>query len=397
MSFLKGFAVGAGTSILDNQQRMREKLERQRQEARQLSKVAEQRRQQADTVLQDIRNTSQSYGIDEQVLYSAYRNGDYEQYKGMIESVRQAEALRGTTTTPETLQSLYEVPSSVIENPADLSTEIKRIFGVIEQGLGEVEPDDVGIGRLLLRGLGIDEKGALARETVDGYSIEKLMDMPLPTMPQGDGGRISQDAYRIAARPTRSPGSLTNEQVARTVGPAIIGEIRSTLREAAFDSQFENLEPSIQAAVTAYVEQMEDPTVDSVMAAREEIIRQFVRPGQNGTYWVDTGSRDPDGNRMFHQINRDGVPIEGTRTAEDRIPRPSEIEVTPVIPSPSGTQVPQAGSPGELPPEGVHPVINHREHGTMVFTRMTPEGNAQYRTEDGRFFEFPPLATQPSQ
>ena len=391
--FFAGLATGAAQEITRGQERIRQRMEQQLQEAREYAKIARKRQEEADAVSQNIRNMSQSYGIDPKVLFSAYRNGHLEQYAGMIENVRQTQALQGVTATPEMLQSLYEVPASVLENPMDMDAEINRIFGVIEQGVSEVEPDDVGLGRLLLRGLGVDDGGGLERRTVGGYSVGNLMDMPLPSTPTGDGGRLSQNAYRLAATPRAEQGALNRNQIANAAGPAIVGQIRATLREAGAGSQFENLEPQILAAVTAYVEGMENPSVEAVLAAADQITEDFVFRGDDGLFWVDTGGRDPNGNRVFHQIDANGVPVPGSQRPEGQLPLPQrtpsvEEEQLPPAPStgtPAGVEPRQ---PAELPPEGVPPTYNHPDYGPLTFLRV--DGNEViYLTTDGRPVRFP--------
>ena len=397
--FFAGLATGAAQEVSRGQERIRQRMEQQLQEAREYSKIARKRQEEADAVSQNIRNMSQSYGIDPKVLFSAYRNGHLEQYAGMIESVRETQALQGVTATPEMLQSLYEVPASVLENPMDMDAEINRIFGVIEQGLGEVEPDDVGLGRLLLRGLGVDDGGGLERRTVGGYSVSNLMDMPLPSTPTGDGGRLSQNAYRLAATPREGAGRVfTPEQIRATATSVVTERIRTTLGP---EGATANAEARIQAAVSDELArriQAIGPGVsyEDIATQLDDVYNQFTRRTEGGRVFIDTFSTDSvGGERMFQEIDQNGVPIPGARIPESQLPplqeESPEIEVTdlprPASP-PEGVAGVEPRQPTELPPEGVPPTYNHPEHGPLTFLRV--DGNeVVYLTADGRPVRFP--------
>lgn len=199
--FWLGAAAGAADEVKAGQERARQRMERQLEEAKAYAQVAQKRRAEADGVKTQIKQMSASYGVSEKTLFSAYKNGNLEQLSKIYQTAQE----RNGNLSPEVLESLYTVPAGMESD--DIQGELNRIFGIVEQGVRE-EPqvDDASFSKLLFRAIGGDYTGAaedaLYGQTVQGYDVPTLLNMPLPVSPTADGGKINYDTAVVLDPPS---------------------------------------------------------------------------------------------------------------------------------------------------------------------------------------------------
>lgn len=233
--FFLGVAAGAAEKGQENYARIREKTARQLEEAKAYAEKAKAREAQAAEVRAQIGNANKSYGINEQILLSAYKDGNLDTYLKGIESARERAALNGTQLSPEILESYYSVPRSRYEG-RDVDAELSKIFGVIQQGIdNQEEIDDVTLSDIIVSALGGDDEGAVRRrnrgETVQGYGVDKLLNMSSVGPVEGDGGTFSDEFYQdVNRRPPKSGGDggahLTEGQMVDKIVEQGMGQIQ---------------------------------------------------------------------------------------------------------------------------------------------------------------------------
>ena len=395
--FFSGMAAGAAEQYTKEVDRVRDRVQQQLKEARVYANEAKKREQEAAAVRTKIRNASGSYGVSEQTLFSAYRNGHLDQYLGLVDRANREAARNGTTLSPETIESFYTVPQMVVENPVDIDAEINRTFGLLGQNIDDpdVVTDDRSIGDILSTVLGVNVEGSLRGRTVQGYDYNDLMNLPDIAALEGDGGRISPDVYPVAYPPAqgRQPRSLSDGQI-NAVADGVSARIFAMVpNEATRDI----IDRTVRERTRAFVENnaVNEETYGALINDPQAILDEFMRTAEDGTQYIWTGNTDVNGERIFYPVDpEDRMAVEANPMLESEFngpgAEPSTVDpMDPVTPSLTG--------PENLTPEQVeqipYPLRASNSNGNWALvteggTPVTREGEngeveVKYENEDG--------------
>lgn len=399
MSFFLGLATGASEQYVKEVDKTREKIERQRREAKAYAAEAKKREQEAAAVRTKIRNASGSYGISEQTLFSAYSNGHLEQYLDLIDRATSETARRGGSISPDILEGFYNVPQHVADNPTDIDTEINRAFGLINQNIEdpEIETNDNSLGASLGVLLGLDAEGALRRQTVGGYNYEDLMNMPTPSMISGDGGNIDPSIYGSAypySEPEGPGGKPLQQWQVSAVSDAVTGTILSMIPN---EKLAQSIAAQAQRSVVAYItnNNITQATYGNLINNPEQFVQEFMREDENGVTYLWDGTM-VDGERQYYPVNLETSQIEmhSPKTESELLGTPpSRPEEGPVVENDSSDVDP--ARPSLVAPEqteftaveaqkaGVEPGILDANNNEWYFVRMNEDGNPIYRNLEG--------------
>lgn len=307
--FALGLAAGAAEKGQENFSRIREKAARQIEEARVFAEKAKARETQANEVRSKIGNASKSYGIKENLLLSAYKDGNLDMYLKGVEEARERAAVTGQQLSPEILESYYSVPRSMYEG-RDVGEELNKIFGVIQTGVNNQEQiDDASLADIIMSALGGDDEGAVRRrnqrETVQGYDLDTLMNMPSVGPVEGDGGSFSDDFYQdvnrktTADKPDSGAGYTEKQNFDRLLAEGM-GAITQMGGATVGEAAKAGIEAELSKALSDYVIEQMDAGV-KVPQLTPEIMRSVFRT--DGEFAYIRAGADFEGNALWNKVN----------------------------------------------------------------------------------------------
>jgi hypothetical protein len=268
MSWLAGLTAGVSEGISDAHERRRQRIEQQMEEARKLASVAKTRSSKAKEVSQKIGQAHARFGVSKETLFSAYKAGQLETLLGLYDSPDMTTAMR---------EALWKVPESQVSLNAGESIydQINRAMGAISMGVKSIPEDqrnDYNVGSLLSRMMGGYTPDsinlALDDQTVEGFDVNELLNMPEPeALTPDQGANFNYDvikqaelAGKLRGRSVTGDGSKEEGPSFRDITPA--GKRRSdALIPLLVEKRVEELEvsgidviPSMRARIEAQIE-----------------------------------------------------------------------------------------------------------------------------------------------
>lgn len=397
--FWKGFGTGLADATSDNIDAVNARLEKQMEDARQMHSVYQKRRSEADQVKTKIKQSASAYGVPENVMINAYKNGHLDAYLKLIEKAKMKPG--GDQLDGSQLASWYEVPSHMLESTGNLDAELNSIFGILERGVDDSdEIDNPSLGRMLFRAIGGDQDGMLQdnarRRQVKGISVEDLLGMPDPANPEPTGGEINYSGYTEQFGGEDGPAQLPQEWSQRV--DALTGEVFGRILE--FNGgQFnpgglrEALENKIKNRVIDYVRQKYGSEVNPSFNPEDiDLSDIIVADPETGGAWF----RHPD---RWALIDQNGRPTGQQRSLDDP-PGAAPAEETdeePALPPEGETTTPAPAAAPVRPTKAPPPKIarNGKEF-TLVSAEPQPDGAFIYRAEDGEETRVRPRSAPPT-
>lgn len=205
--FFKGFATGlakSGSRAIQEGAKAREKrLQEQMEEARAYAKLNKTRQAEATAAHQEIKRKAEAWGVDEAVMFDAWRSGIVP---GLAKIKEKYELETGRPFDPTPWISL----STDFDEEVDVSKALDEMYGVMtEYGSRESVGNSLGLFNSFARILGGDTEGAveemLNSRTIQGYNAAGLLDMPEPKGYSGSASINFAAAGKDDPNPARSP------------------------------------------------------------------------------------------------------------------------------------------------------------------------------------------------